>query len=436
MKTSEYKLRRQKVLAQIGAGNVGILFAARRYPRSDTDQFPFRQDSDFYYLSGFNETDAVIVLLPGRSAGEVVMFSRAPDPTQELWNGKISGQEAVCAQYGADQSFPIAELDSVMPLLLQNVKRVFFKIGRDPERDAQVIKWVGELQAKVREGIQAPFEFVNLEKILHAMRLCKSADEIALIRKAASITANAHGRAMQHCAPGMYEYEIEAVMMEEFTKNGGRYQAFESIVGGGKNACTIHYSANNELLEDGSLLLLDAGVEFEHYAADITRTFPVNGRFTNEQRLIYRAVLNTQLAVIELIKPGVEWNQLQTTAERVITEHLCEYQLLHGSVNELLEAKAFKPFFMHRIGHWLGLDCHDVGEYRSGDKWQVLQSGMIFTVEPGIYISSQMSNVDAKWHNIGVRIEDDILVTASGCEVLTAAAPKNISEIEMLMNKK
>lgn len=433
MQAKEYSLRRRQLMQQMGKGSVAILFAASECQRTGTTTYPYRQDSDFYYLTGFDEPEAVMVLIPERVDGEFILFCREHDVNREILEGKRAGQEGACKEYGADQAYPITELDNIMPKLLAGNNNVYFKIGLDAELDAKVFQWVRQLKSGIRDGVQAPKNFISLEGCLHAMRLRKSAAEIATMRQAATISAKAHLRAMQVCAPGMYEYELEAELLHVFTKHGGRFTAFESIVGGGSNACTLHYSKNNEQLIAGEMVLIDAGVEYEYYSADITRTYPVNGKFSPEQKLIYQAVLDAQLAVISIVKPGTRWNMLQETAERVITERLVALGILHGNVDQLFAAKAYKPFFMHRIGHWLGMECHDVGEYKLHDGWRVLEPGIVLTVEPGIYICAENTGVDAKWHNIGIRIEDNVLVTANGCEVLTADVPKEIGAIETIM---
>lgn len=436
MLNEDYGLRRKKLMEHMGENSIAIFNAAKEYLRTGSTVYPYRQESDFYYLTGFDEADAVAVLVPGRPEGEFILFNKVRDPSKEIWTGRIVGQEGACAEYGVDQAFPIDNLDSMLPQLLAGRKNVYYKIGRDACFDARLMGWINKLRNGVRDGVQTPNEFINVEKFLHEMRLCKSHAEIQIMRRAGEITAKAHLAAMQACSAGMYEYELEAVVLHEFTKHGGRYQSFETIVGGGRNSCTLHYCKNNETLIDGELVLLDAGVEYDYYSADITRTFPVNGRFTAEQKAIYQIVLDAQLAVIAMIKPGVRWDMLQLKAEEVITKGLVDLGLLNGDVTELLEKKAFKSFFMHKIGHFIGIDDHDVGEYKPQNSWRVLEPGMLFTVEPGVYIAADLTWVDTKWRNIGVRIEDDILVTEEGCEVLTAGVPKSISEVESVMQHK
>jgi len=316
--------------------------------------------------------------------------------------------------------------------LISNRQKIYFNI-KDHESNELILNWIKKLEGKERRGINAPSELIDIGKILHEMRLHKDDAEISLLREACEISAAAHLRAMKACIPGMKEYELEAELMQEFLRCGGSFASFETIVACGGNACTLHYTENETILNVGDLVLVDAGVEYKHYAGDITRTYPVNGKFSLEQRAIYQAVLDTQLAVIAAVKPGVEWFELHKLSQSLITEKLRALGLLHGQLEDLLAKEAFKPFYMHFIGHWLGMDVHDVGSYKVNDQWRKLEAGMVLTVEPGIYISCETSGIDDKWKGIGVRIEDDVLVTANGCEVLTAGVPKNIAEIESLM---
>ncbi|MEI8054676.1 MAG: aminopeptidase P N-terminal domain-containing protein [bacterium] len=387
MQNDKFKLRRDELLKQIGAGSIAVVHAAKECIRSDSEYYPYRQNSNFYYLTGFTEPESIAVFAPGRSKGEFILFSRKRDVTKELWHGPCAGQEGACRDFGADQAFSIEEADVLLPQLLVDRKSI------------------------------------DISEILHEMRLKKESYELELMRMAAEITAAGHLRAMQTCRPGMHEFELESELLYEFTRLGGRDKAFQTIVGGGANACTLHYSKNADRLIDGDLVLVDAGVEYKYYCADVTRTFPVNGKFTPKQRAIYEAVLTTQLEVINQIRPGIRFNSLQLLAERVITEHLVSLGLLKGKVGDLVAEQSFKPFFMHKIGHWLGLDVHDVGKYQTDDAWRVLEPGMVFTVEPGIYIAP----------DIGVRVEDNILVTENGCDVLTKMIPKTIEEIEATM---
>lgn len=432
----EFANRRAQFLKTIPENSIAILSAANEYIRNNDAHYPYRQNSDFYYLTGFNEPEAVAVLAPGRQEGEFILFNRVRNPERETWDGPRAGQEGACRIYGAHQSFPIEDLDQKMSTLLENRQRLYYAIGDDKAFNQRVLSWISTLQKKVRSGVQTPQEFLNIGKILHSMRLRKSPLESTWMRKAASISAEAHCRAMQACRPGMREYELEAEIHYVFTKNGSRAPAYNHIIGTGANSCILHYNANDAVIAEGDLVLIDAGAEYASYAADITRTFPANGRFTPSQRAVYEAVLKTQLAVIEAIKPGLPWNHLQRLSEKVITEELVRLGLLEGNVEALLDSKAYRRFYMHNIGHWLGMDVHDVGTYRDENaQWRLLEPGMTLTVEPGIYITADNPDIDPAWWNIGVRIEDDILVTQEGCEVLTAGVPKTVEAIEALMAK-
>jgi len=430
----EFANRRGQFLKAMPEGSVAILTAADECLRNGDSHYPYRQNSDFYYLTGFNEPEAVAIFIPGRSEGEFVLFNRVRDPEKEIWDGARAGQEGAYSTYGADQAFAIELLNRQVPELLENRQRLYYAIGRNMAFNRRVLSWLSAVQKKERTGIKAPQEFGNVERILHNLRLRKSVTEIAWMRKAADITAEAHCRAIQACRPGLREYELEAEIQYVFTKNGSRAPAYNHIVGAGANSCVLHYNDNNAIIQDGDLVLIDAGAEYENYAADVTRTFPANGRFTPAQRAIYEAVLKTQQTVIQAIKPGIPWQQLQEISERVMTEELLNLKLLQGDLKELIAKSACQRFYMHRIGHWLGMDVHDVGGYRGeNSQWRLLEPGMTLTVEPGIYIPANSSDVDASWWNIGVRIEDDVLVTDNGCEVLSEKAPKTVEAIEALM---
>jgi len=413
--------------------SIAIIPSAREQLRSRDTEFYFRQDSDFYYLSGFAEHDAVLVLIPGRRHGQFVMFCREKDPGMELWNGYRAGPEGACTEYGADDAFPIGDIDDILPGLIEGRERVYYSMGRSAGFDRQIMGWVNSIRSKEAAGAVPPGEFNDLNHMLHDMRLAKSAAELRLLRRAADITARAHRRAMRHCRPGMYEYQLEAELQHEFLTSGARHPAYLSIVGSGVNACTLHYVANSAKMRDGDLVLVDAGCELDYYAADVTRTFPVNGRFSPAQRALYELVLRAQEAAIAEIRPGNHWNQPHDASVRVITAGLVQLGLLRGKVANLVKRKAYRDFYMHRVGHWLGLDVHDVGDYRVGGEWRLLEPGMVMTVEPGIYVAPHNRKVAAKWRGIGIRIEDDVVVTRDGCEVLTGKAPKTVEEIEALM---
>lgn len=429
----EFARRRKNLMAQMEPDSIAIVPAATERLRNRDVEYPFRQDSDFYYLSGFGEPDAVLVLLPGRKLGQYILFCRDRDPTMELWNGYRAGPEGACSDYGADDAFPISDIDDILPGLLEGRERVYYAMGRHAEFDRTVMKWINVLRSQVRTGAHPPGEFLDLDHLLHDLRLYKSAAEIRVMHKAGKISAAAHVRAMQSCQPGQAEYQLEAEILHEFGRNGARFPAYNSIVGAGRNGCILHYVDNADTIRDGDLVLIDAGCELEHYAADITRTFPANGRFSKEQKALYELVLAAQLAAIEVIKPGNHWNQSHDATVRVITRGLVELGLLKGNVDKLIEKEAYKAFYMHRAGHWLGMDVHDVGDYKIGDEWRVLEEGMVMTVEPGIYVAPDNTKVAKKWRGIGIRIEDDVVVTKEGCRVLTSDVPKTVDAIEALM---
>ena len=430
---NSFKLRRQLLMAQMSSDSVAIIPSAREVTRNRDVEYPFRQDSDFYYLTGFNEPDAVLVLIPGRADGEVILFCRDRDPEMEIWNGYRAGPEGACNQYGADQAWPIGEIDERMPKLLQGCHRLYYSIGTDEQLDNQVRNWLNGIRAQARTGAVAPGEMVMLDHMLHEMRLFKADDEAELMREAGRISAAAHVRAMQACKPGLTEYQLEAEISHHFAVNGCRQPAYSSIVGGGDNACVLHYTENWDELHAGDLVLIDAGCELDYYAGDITRTFPVSGKFSPEQKAIYELVLKAQQACIDALKPGVPWNSIHDLSVEILTEGLLELGLLQGEKDDLIESGAYRAFYMHRIGHWLGMDVHDVGDYKTDGDWRPLKPGMVMTVEPGIYISPQNEAVEERWRGIGVRIEDDLLITEAGSENLTAGVPKAVAEIEALM---
>lgn len=432
MNASEFKRRRAQLMKMIGKGSIAIVPSASSQIRNRDVEYPFRQDSDFLYLTGFSEPEAVLVLVPGRKHGEFILFCRENDPEQETWHGRRAGQQGAIEQFGADDSFPINDLDDILPGLLEERQKVFHFMGRYPEFDTKLMGWVNQIKTKQRSGVHVPYEFVSLDHILHDMRLYKSRAEIAAMKKAAKISVNAHKRAMTTCRPGLSEYSIEAEYNHEFRLNNAQH-AYPPIVGTGANACILHYTENNRELQDGELLLIDAGCEVEGYASDITRTFPVNGSFSPAQRDVYEIVLKAQQAAIKKVKPGNHWNDPHNAAVRVITRGLLELKLLKGNLQSLIKTHAYRKFYMHRTGHWLGLDVHDVGDYKVGEQWRLLEPGMVLTVEPGIYIPAGTKGVHRKWWDIGIRIEDDVLVTKDGNEVLTAGLPKSVRDIETLM---
>ncbi|MFA6052627.1 MAG: Xaa-Pro aminopeptidase [Methylobacter sp.] len=433
MKQSEFKKRRKQLMQQIGKGNIALIGSAAIRTRNRDVDYPFRQDSDFYYLTGFNEPDSLAVFIPGRKQGEYILFCREFDEKKALWEGAHAGLEGATEHYEADDSFPIDDLDDILPGLLENKNKVFYPMGRDTDLDHHLLEWINNIRSQSRTGVIAPGELVSLEHILHEMRLFKSAEELKLMRRAADVSANAHIKAMQKCKPGMYEYQIEAEIIYHFIQDGLRAVAYPSIVAGGKNACVLHYTENSDKLKSGDLLLIDAGAECDHYAADITRTFPVSGSFSEPQKQLYQLVLDAQYAAIAQIKPGLPWHLAHEASVETLTKGLVSLGLLNGKVSKLIKEEKYKQFYMHRIGHWLGMDVHDVGDYKLDQEWRLLEPGMVLTIEPGLYIPADCAAVEEKWRGIGIRIEDDVLVTAKGHEILTGAVPKTIAEIEALM---
>lgn len=438
----EFAARRRRLLERLGQDALAVVPSGSLKVRNRDAEYPFRQDSDFHYLTGFNEPEAVAVFVPGREAGEYVLFCREKDAAAERWSGLRAGTEGAKHLHGADDAYPISELDTLMPQLLTGRDQVHYDLGANTAFDQRMLGWINQLRVKARAGIRAPQVIVMLDRILHEMRLIKSAAEIAVMRHAAQVSARAHTRAMQACQPGKYEYEIEAEFLYEFRRERME-PAYTTIVGGGKNACILHYVANHDRLVDGELLLIDAGAEYECYAADITRTFPVNGKFSPEQRALYQWVLDAQKAAIDQARPGKTWDDPHQAAVKVLAQGLLDLGILSGTLEDVLQNPAtldsgvtreapYRQFYMHKTGHWLGMDVHDVGDYKRGDAWRTLEPGMVLTVEPGLYISPA-ENVDPKWWNIGIRIEDDVLITVDGNEVLTGDAPKEIEAIEALM---
>ncbi|MGZ8240187.1 MAG: Xaa-Pro aminopeptidase [Methylobacter sp.] len=433
MKQSEFKKRRKQLMQRIGEGSIALIGSAATRIRNRDVNYPFRQDSDFYYLTGFNEPDSLAVFIPGREQGEYILFCREFDEKKALWEGAHAGLDGATEHYEADDSFPIDDMDEILPGMLENKIKVFYPMGRDSDLDHSLLDWINHIRSQSRTGVVAPGELVSLEHILHEMRLFKSPGELKLMRRAAEVSANAHVKAMQKCKPGLYEYQIEAEILYHFIQDGLRAVAYPSIVAGGKNACVLHYTENSDKLKSGDLLLIDAGAECDHYAADITRTFPVSGRFSGPQKQLYQLVLDAQAAAIEQIKPGLPWHLAHDASVEVLTKGLVFLGLLKGKVKKLIKDEKYKQFYMHRIGHWLGMDVHDVGDYKVDQQWRLLEPGMVLTIEPGLYIPADCVAVDEKWRGIGIRIEDDILVTENGHEILTSGAPKTIAEIEALM---
>lgn len=431
MNTNIHAQHRKQLMRMMGEGSIAILPSAPVLLRNRDVEHGFRQDSDFYYLSGFPEPESVIVLLPGRKQGQYILFCRDRDKKKETWDGRRYGPEGAKEHFGADEAYPIAELEDILPQLMEHCESVYYTIGLNPEFDKHVMNCVNNLRSKVRGGTHVPYEFVSLDYLLHDMRLFKHREELRLMRKSAKIAVQAHINAMKACKPGMYEYQLEAELLYHFNHNGAGW-AYPSIVGGGANSCILHYTENNQPLNDGEMVLIDAGAEYQGYASDITRTFPVNGRFNVAQREIYELVLEAQEAAFKKVMPGNHWNDPHEAAVRVLTRGMVELGLLKGNVRTLIKEKAYARFYMHRTGHWLGMDVHDVGDYKVDDEWRLLEKGMVLTVEPGLYIPTGTRGVK-RWWNIGVRIEDDVAVTKDGHEILSAGLPRTCDEIEAVM---
>jgi Xaa-Pro aminopeptidase len=428
----EFERRRTQLMRLIGQDGIAILPAAPVRQRNNDVDYNYRQDSDFYYLTGLSEPEAVAVLIPGRTAAQYILFLRDRDPQREVWDGKRAGPAGAVEQFGADDAFPIDDIDDILPGLMEKRARVFYTMGLNQEFDHHVVSWVNTLRGQARTGTRPPQEFVSLDHVLHDMRLFKSRAEVSLMRRSGEIAAGAHVRAMRFCQPGRMEYEVMAELLHEFNRHGADI-SYHPIVGAGPNSCVLHYRDNNARMNDGDLLLVDAGCEFGYYASDITRTYPVGGRYTGAQRAVYEVVLEAQHAAIAKVKPGNHWNEPHDAAVRAITLGLKRIGLLKGSLTNLIRTGAYRTFFMHRTGHWLGMDVHDVGDYKVGDEWRVFEPGMVLTVEPGVYIPAGSRGVPKKFWNVGVRIEDDVVVTRNGCDVLTGGVPKEPDQIEALM---
>lgn len=422
--------RRHRLAAAMGQG-VAIIATAPERTRNRDVHHPFRFDSYFYYLTGFTEPEAVLVVVAGATP-KSILFCREKDLDREIWDGYRHGPEKARATFGFDEAHPIAKLDELMPKLLADQPSLFADVGADGAWDTRLIEWLNAVRAQVRTGISAPGEIRDVRRILDDMRLTKDAHELDAMRRAAAISTAAHARAMRATRPDLYEYQIEAELLHEFRSRGAQSPAYPSIVAGGANACVLHYVENSARLRDGDLLLIDAGCEVDGYASDITRTWPVNGRFTGPQRDVYQLVLAAQAAAIAAVKPGQHWEQPHEAALGVLVRGFIDLKLCQGTPEAVIESNDYRRFYMHRTGHWLGLDVHDAGDYKRDGRWRDLAPGMTLTVEPGCYIRPGEGVPEALW-NIGVRIEDDVLVTAGGCEVLTAAAPKSVADVEALV---
>jgi len=432
MRKNEFSRRRSQLMRMMGRGAIAILPAAPEKSRNGDVHYHYRPDSDFFYLTGFAEPEAVAVLIPGRPQGEYVLFVRDRDPTRETWDGRRAGPEGATAEHGANDAFPVTDIDDILPGLLENCSSVYYTMGVHTDFDQRVIGWVNGLKAQVRSGVHPPQEFVALDHILHDMRLYKSRSELDVMRRSARIAVGAHRRAMRFAEPGRMEYEVMAELVHEFRRHNADI-SYHPIVGGGANACILHYHENDEELADGDLLLIDAGCEFGLYASDVTRTFPVNGRYSAEQRAVYEVVLEAQEAAFAKIRPGNHWDEPHDAAVRAITQGLLHLGILKGRLPKLIRDGEYKRFFMHRTGHWLGMDVHDVGDYKVGEEWRVLEPGMTMTVEPGVYIPAGARGIAKRWWNIGVRIEDDVAVASDGYDLLTEGLPRTPDEVEGLM---
>jgi Xaa-Pro aminopeptidase len=427
---SVYRRRRETLAQAIGAGVAVIPTAPERVRNRDT-HFPYRFDSHFYYLTGFAEPEAVLVIVAGASP-RTLLFCREKNPEREIWDGFRYGPEAARERFGFHEARPIAELDEALAELLENQPALHYPIGSSADWDQRATGWLNAVRERSRAGVAAPDRLQDVRTLVDEQRLRKDTHELALMRRSGRIAAAGHRRAMRAARPGRYEYEIEAELLYEFRRGGAQFPAYWPIVAGGANACVLHYVSNDAPLNDGELLLIDAGCELDGYASDITRTFPVSGRFSGAQREVYEIVLAAQLAAIDKVRPGHHWNEPHDAAVRVLAQGLLDLKLLQGSLDEVLQKETYKRFYMHRTGHWLGLDVHDAGEYKAAGKWRALEPGMVLTVEPGLYIRAA-SDIPQRLHNIGIRIEDDVAVNAGGCEVLTVEAPKRVEDLEAIM---
>lgn len=428
MKKIYFSTRRQRLTQKMGCEGVAVFPSKKEIE----GRHVYCQDSDFYYLTGFEEPESVAVLYEKDSKPYFILINRPENTEAAIWTGALAGQTGACDLYGANQSYPIDQLEEILFKCFQGKKKIYYPIGRYSEFDQIMMKLLNKIKPRQGRGDLFPIGWINSDVLMQDLRLIKDEYEIECLRKAAQISAHAHQEIMKFCRPGLYEYELKAKLVSEFIRHGAEEEAYPSIVGGGQNACILHYQKNCDPLKEGDLVLVDAGASYKYYAADITRTFPISGRFTREQASIYQLVLETQLAIIALIKPGIQFSALQTTTIEMLTEGLVTLGLLKGEIPKLIETKAYSAFFMHGVSHWLGIDVHDVGGYKVDGKSRVLEAGMVLTVEPGLYLSSAHLDLAPEWRGIGIRIEDDILVTESGYEVLSKDAPKTIKDIENL----
>ncbi len=431
IKTSEFIKRRKQLMKIAGQNSITLLSSRPELIRNGDVYHGYRQDSDFYYLSGFNEPDAVLVLLPSRKGMEQILFCREADPQKIKWDGPMTGTQGAVDDYGFDAAYDIKEIDRRMPALIEGCEKVCFKIGENNEFDQKLTHWVKSIETRKGQKSKAPEEFMSISHVIHDMRLYKSHAEIRCMKKSAEIAAAAHVRMMQACQPGKYEYDLQAEYAHHLIQNQS-HSSYPPIIGAGENGNILHYIKNDQLLNDGELVLIDAGAEYDFYASDISRTFPVNGRFSARQKDLYEVVLQAQTEAIGAVKVGQHWNDFHDVAVKIISQGLLDLKIIKGTLDEVLEEKIYSNYYMHMTGHWLGLDVHDCGDYRVDDLWVELEENMVLTIEPGLYISEH-SNAPKKWRGIGIRIEDDIQVTKKGPVVLSKNAPKGIKEIEQLM---
>lgn len=425
MQKQEFQRRRRRLAGMVGHKGIAILPAAAEKIRSRDTFHPYRQDSDFYYLTGFDEPEAVAVLVPGRDGGEYLLFCRERDTEREQWDGYRAGPDGAVQDYGADDAFPFSDIDDILPGLMGDRDQVFYSMGTHPDFDQRMLGWLGALKTGRGHG---PDQLIAVDHLLHEARLVKSSRETAALRRAGKIGVAAHKRGMRACKPGLFEYQLAAEYTHEFARHGLE-PSYQPIVASGVNACTLHYVRNEDRLKEGDLVLVDAGCEYDYYASDITRTFPVSGQFTSEQRDVYDIVCEAQQEAIAKVRAGNHWNDPHDAALKTITRGLKSLGLIKGRIDTLLKKQAYRPFFMHRTGHWLGMDVHDVGDYRVDDQWRLLEPGMALTVEPGLYLSPGL-DVPKPLAGIGVRIEDDVLVTSGDPEILSPGLPTTSAEVE------
>ncbi len=427
--------RLTEFLEKMEPSSVAVFASAHEIRRNQDTDFEFRQDTDFYYLTRLNEPDCVAVLSPSHPEHKYVLFVRPRKREEEIWTGIRTGVEGAIREYGADAAYDIAQINDILPKYLQNVHKLYYRLGHDQSFDLKVISTIKHIRERIRTGVFAPNTITDPGAIVHEMRLRKNEEDLNNLRRAARISAEGHVAAMKHCKPGMYEYELEAIIEYIFRKKGATGVGYPSIVGSGFNTTILHYNTNNDQIKDGDMVLIDAGAEYNVFSGDITRSFPANGKFTKAQQAIYEVVLNANQSVIRMVKPGVSFMKLHEHSVDVVTQGLLDIGLLSGSLKDNVEKRAYEKFFMHRTGHWLGMDVHDVGRYKLDDDWRTLEPGMVFTVEPGVYIAAGAENVPEEFFNIGVRIEDDVVVTDTGFEVLTTGVPKLPKEIEATMKE-